>query len=292
MQISNHREFKFDGLVQKKDILKQAFNAVYFFGSAIVVTLVAQVYNLPAIWVIAAVFSVLAFGACIKLYKGELHSADLDIRLTRRVQNFLRTSALVIPIPFFALYVASTVAQAQCLEGEVLLKQGKYREALSHLNQAVYLNPRMKKAFETLADVHNFTHEFDKTILDADNALSLDPADSSAYASKSWALNSMHKREEALTAALTAVKLNPADGQAQHALAQVYYNLGQYERALPAAEQHIQFHRFEAEAFSQRADILEKLGQHEEASQDRYTADDLRWIRSFKPTKVEQPQSI
>ncbi len=282
MQISNPSEFEFDVLVHRKDILKQAYNAVYFLCSAVVVTLTAQAYVLPYIWPVTAVFSVIAVGACIKLCKSELYSPDLNIRFTRPMQKFLRISALVVPIPFFALYVASTVAHGEYLEGEKSLQQSKIREALDHLNRAIALNPRMKSAFDTLADLHNFTHEFNQAIIDADKAISLDAEDSSAYASKAWALDSMHRGEEALTAALKAVHLDPANGQAYHALAQIYYNLGDYELALPAAELHIKFHRFESEAFHLRADILEKLGLPGEATYDRYIGADLQWIRNFK----------
>lgn len=292
MQITDHTEFNFDGLVQKKDMLKQAFNAVYFFISAIVGTMAAHSYNMPNIWMVAAVFSSIALGACIKLYKTELHSSDLNVRLNLPVQNLLRISALAMPIPFFALYVAGMVAQGQFVEGEKSIQRDDYKNALNYLNRAVLINPRMGIALNALADLHNYRYEFNQAVVIADKAIALDPADSSAYASKAWALNSMHKRDEALTTALTAVKLGPANGHAQYSLAQTYYDLGEYELALPAAEQHIKLHRFETEAFNLRANVLEKLGQSDEASQDRYTADDLRYIQRFTPRSSEQLQAV
>jgi tetratricopeptide (TPR) repeat protein len=254
---------------------KQLFNAFYFGLSAIAIGTVCLTWKLPILSLTAAVFGALAVMAFVFAFYNKAHPADFSVTLSSRTRRLIRTSALLFPLPFFAVVIAMFPAQWQLQEGQKLFHDGKYNEALVHLNLAAVLNPVSEKAFAELADCYNFVWKSDKSLANADKALRLDPLDGDAWASKAWALNAESEYAQALPAALNAVKYSPGSGQANHALAAAYRNLGEYELALPPASKHIRIHFNEPGAFELRADILDRLGRSEEAALDRKQAQAL-----------------
>jgi tetratricopeptide (TPR) repeat protein len=254
---------------------KQHFNVIYFALSACAVNIVCQTWKLPILWLAVAFCAAAALASAAFILNNRAHPSDFSFTFSTRTRRLIRTSALLFPLPFFAIVIAQFPAQWQLQEGQKLFHDGKYKEALVHLNIAAVLNPVSEKAFAELADCYNFVWKSDKSLANADKALSLDPLDGDAWASKAWALNAENQYAQALPAALNAVKYRPGSGQANHALAAAYLNLGDYELALPPASRHIRIHFNEPGAFELRADILDKLGQSEEAALDRKQAQAL-----------------
>ncbi len=252
--------------------IKQPFNIAYFTVSTAAIGAVCILWNLPVLWIVATAFALFALAAFRAAWSHRVHPNDFAVNLHPWTRNSLRTGALLLPIPFFAVLLAQPMAYDQLREGQQLFHDGKYKDALVHFNLATTLNPGLEEAYMELADCYNFTYEYPKSLANAEKALKLDPTDGAAWASKAWALNSQDKYAEALPAALNAVKFAPDSGQANHALADAYYNLGQYDLALAPAIRHVRIHDTESGALEQRADILDKLGRAEDAAQDRADA--------------------
>lgn len=252
--------------------IKQPFNIAYFMVSTAAIGAVCILWNLPVLWLMACIFGVFTLAAFRAAWSYRVHPNDFAVNLPNWSRRSLRTGALLLPIPFFAVLLAQPLANNELREGQHLFTDGQYKDALVHLNRAAMLNPGLEEAFMELADCYNFTYEHQNSLINAEKALRLDPTDGAAWASKAWALNKQSKFAEALPAALKAVEFLPSSGQANHALADAYFNLGEYASALPPATKHIEIHNTEGSALELRADILDKLGRGEEAALDRAAA--------------------
>ncbi len=255
--------------------IKQPFNIAYFTVATAAIAAVSILWNFPLLWLAVTAFALFALAAFRAAWSNRAHPNDFAVNLHPWTRKSLRTGALLLPIPFFAILLSQPMAYDQLREGQRLFHDGKYKDALVHFNQATTLNPGLEEAYMELADCYNFTYEYDKSLANSAKALQLDPTDGAAWASKAWALNSKDKFAEALPAALKAVEFSPESGQANHALADAYYNLGEYDLALAPATKHVQIHDTESGALEQRADILSKLGRNDEAARDRIAATKL-----------------
>lgn len=252
--------------------IKQPFNIAYFMVATAAIAAVSVLWNLPVLWLFVGVFGVFALAAFRAAWTKRVHPNDFAVTLPDWTRHSLRTTALILPIPFFAILLAQPLAYAELREGQQLFTDGKFKDALVHLNLAATLNPRLEEAFMELADCYNFTYDHDKSLINAEKALALDPTDGAAWASKAWALNKQDKFAQGMQAAQNAVNLDRYNGQANHALAEAYYNLGQYSLALEPAAIHVQVHNNESSALELRAKIFDKLDLSEDAAKDRAAA--------------------
>ncbi|MBS1952899.1 MAG: hypothetical protein JST89_01865 [Cyanobacteria bacterium SZAS-4] len=252
--------------------LKQPFNIAYFMVSTAAIGAVSVLWNLPIMWLIVGVFGIFTLAAFRAAWSYRVHPNDFAVTLPDWSRHSLRTGALLLPVPFFAILLAQPLAYNELNEGQRLFSDGKYKDAINHFNRAAALNPQLEQTYQELADCYNFAYDHQNSLIAADKALKLDPTDGAAWASKAWALNKQSKYAEALPAALKAVEFFPESGQANHALADAYFNLGEYDLALAPATKHIEIHDRESSALELRADIFDKLGRSAEAASDRAAA--------------------
>jgi len=66
-------------------------------------------------------------------------------------------------------------------EGEFSLSKGDYDSAVAALDQAISLDPRLARAYDSRGKAHQMKHEFDKAIADCTRAVGLQRTDVEAY---------------------------------------------------------------------------------------------------------------
>lgn len=140
------------------------------------------------------------------------------------------------------------------------------------------------RAHGHLSLVYALRREFDKALLEADQAIAANPSDAFAIDARGDVLLWSGRLEEAIAAMETAGRLDPMGRSAgsKFDLVLAYYSLGRYPEALVAVESALA--RFPEAAFLQalRAATLAQMGKSEQA---RQAAGEVRRLAPFFPAR-------
>lgn len=128
----------------------------------------------------------------------------------------------------------------QYMRGELLMQQGRYEDAVDHLNQAIAANPENDLAF---ADLSMCLLEMEGRRKDAlsaiDEAITLDPEHGRYRAMRALVLCRLDRGRDALAAAQEAIGMEPEDAFAYAAKAQAHMSLEHWADAEVAAKESL-----------------------------------------------------
>lgn len=124
----------------------------------------------------------------------------------------LFTTLLVLTIS--TLHVMGQDPQAHVDNGQQLIQNGKYEEALEQFNMAIILDPASKTAFIQRAFTYSVLKDYESAISDYSHVLQLNPALISAYLSRGSAYNKLERFEEALQDFNKVIELDPNNSEA------------------------------------------------------------------------------
>ena len=124
----------------------------------------------------------------------------------------LFTTLLVLTIS--TLHVMGQDPQAHVDNGQQLIKNGKYEEALEQFNMAIILDPASQTAFIQRAFTYSVLKDYESAISDYSHVLQLNPALISAYLSRGSAYNKLERFEEALQDFNKVIELDPNNSEA------------------------------------------------------------------------------
>ena len=98
-------------------------------------------------------------------------------------------------------------------EGNALVKEKKYKEALDCYSKAIEVDPNDPILYSNRSAMHLNLFEFDQALTDAEKAISLKPEYSKAYLRKGKALEGLEKLDEALKAYKAGLEKDSANAQ-------------------------------------------------------------------------------
>lgn len=167
---------------------------------------------------------------------------------------------------------SQTVAKAQFAldEAQPLLDTGKKqdaRQALSLLDEAALLAPKMAEVYTKRADAYQTLGEYEKVAADASKAIALEPENVSAHKSYAHALIRLKKYRQALKMTERAIALEPDNFGAQYLHGLAYWHLKMYPQALRAFDKCIELYPKVAKPYLARARILRAQGHYKRAFQ-------------------------
>jgi tetratricopeptide (TPR) repeat protein len=199
-------------------------------------------------------------------------------------------------------------AQAHHLMGALCGQQGRYADAIEHLERALSLDPALRGVQVDLGNAHRLAGNAAAALACYRNALDLDPDDASACYSLGTMHNSLgdqvqaleylwraHRAaphrgdmlrelvlallacgrcEEALVAAMTTARLDPGDYQTRICLGLVHHKLYSFDEALDCYDAALQMRQDDPELHFNRAIALQDARRLREAlaSYDRALA--------------------
>lgn len=117
--------------------------------------------------------------------------------------------------------------------------QGRMDSALTLVDHAISLDPKLAKAYKLRGDVHQRAHEFEPALADYRAAEDLDPADARLYVSRSALRITDNNLKGALKDADKAVELDPTDADGWYNRGCALYLSGNIEGALKDANKAI-----------------------------------------------------
>jgi len=104
-----------------------------------------------------------------------------------------------------------TSAESKKVEGNDLMREGRYQEAIAAYSSAILLHPGNAVYYSNRAAAYAKLNDNHNSILDCEKALSIDPSYSKAYGRMGLAYYNEEKYRESMEAYENALKLDPAN---------------------------------------------------------------------------------
>ncbi len=182
---------------------------------------------------------------------GEREEAAYEIQKLKEAATQIRDRELEGKIPLY--------------EGNLLISERRYEEALKALNKAIEISPKEGNALSRkgLALINLGRHEEALEVFN--KAIELNPKNGFALSRKGAALGNLGRHEEALEVFNKAIELNPKNGFALLRKGTALGNLGRHEEALEVFNKAIELNPKNGFALLRKGTALINLGRHEEA---------------------------
>ena len=161
-------------------------------------------------------------------------------------------------------------ANAHYEAGNRLAEQGHLEEAISEYDESIRLDPQYALAHATRGAAYDALGQYQRAILDFDDAiaLDLDPNLALAYYSRGLAYLNFDQFEQAVQDFDESIRLDPQYADAYFNRGTAYLNLGQVGRAIQDYDDAIRLNPQDAEAYGNRGSAYGSLGQDQRAIQD------------------------
>lgn len=187
----------------------------------------------------------------------EKGGALTDLRLYP--EALVATDAAIAQAPRSAFYVN---------RGMLLMRMGRYEEALATVNQALEIDPSLAAAYTNRGTAHQLLRRFDAALADYQQAIQLDPEDSYAYGGLGHLYHAQNRSDDALTQFAKGIAIDPKNPVHYSGRGYVYFKLGRYEDAIAAHTKAIQLEPNISSHFSNRANVYLATQRYEDAIAD------------------------
>ncbi|MHB9117883.1 MAG: tetratricopeptide repeat protein [Burkholderiales bacterium] len=137
----------------------------------------------------------------------------------------------------------------------IYLKQGKTKEALADLNQAIALDPNYYDAYMNRGTANGMLGHVKEALTDFDQAITLNPNSADAHVNRGIILINQGHAKEALLDADNAITVAPENTKAHLLRAQIFLSLGRVQDALREYEVILHINPKEAMAYLNRGEV-------------------------------------
>ena len=120
--------------------------------------------------------------------------------------------------------------------GVALVEQGKIREGIPYISEAIRIKPRYADAYNNLGNAFLLQGKLDGAIAQYEKALRINPRNFNAHNNLGNALNSKGRFEEAVEHYNEALRINPNRAEAHSNLGNALNNLGKFQEAVVHCE--------------------------------------------------------
>ncbi len=145
-------------------------------------------------------------------------------------------SVLAVAIIFVFPARSQNSVEELMANGNNLLKNGAYTEAISVFRQVLGKEPRNFEAQANLAFAYLEAERYDKAVVEYNKAISLDSRNAECWANIGFAYERLGKTGKAADAIARSVELNPSNIEARMNLAAMYENAGAFDKAVAQYE--------------------------------------------------------
>jgi tetratricopeptide (TPR) repeat protein len=143
-----------------------------------------------------------------------------------------------------------------------------YNRAISDLNAAIRINPRLAVAYWYRGQCYKVLHQYDKAIADYSETIRLDPNDAKAYCSRAFVYSQKGDGQRALADYSEAIRLNPKYQIAYYSRALIDKQEGNHSQAIADATKAVRLNPKDADAFATRGSCYMFLRQFDKAVAD------------------------
>jgi len=153
-------------------------------------------------------------------------------------------------------------------QGNKLVEQGRYNEAITEFTRAIELDPNMAVSYSNRAGSYNEKGEYDLAIADCNKAIELDPRLAMAYSNRACAYNEIGEYDLVIADCNKAIELDPNVVLAYVNRSTACFYQKQYDLAITDCNKAIELDPNMAMAYNNRAWGYKLQGKKAEALAD------------------------
>ena len=142
----------------------------------------------------------------------------------------------IIVLMLVAPVVSAKTAVEWFNEGDNLISEGSYEEALEAFERAIRLDPQLAEAWGNKGAALNALGRFEEALTAFDKAIEINPQLAEAWGNKGVVLYDLKRYEEVLTAFNNSIEINPQLAEAWYNKENALYGLGRGAEAKEAFE--------------------------------------------------------
>jgi len=161
-------------------------------------------------------------------------------------------------------------------QGNVMLSQEKYQEALKLYQDALTVFPQYFRAYYNLGVVHRLLGQMEEAAASYEKALAIEPEDAEALNNLGVVLKGLGRLEEATACYGKALAIKPDNAKAHNNLGVLLQELWQLDKAIESFEKAVQIKPEYADAYFNRGIALSHLGQPDKAAASYRRALEIR----------------
>jgi tetratricopeptide (TPR) repeat protein len=182
--------------------------------------------------------------------------------LRRRALTLALLVCLLLAIPGANAQTAGVYS----VEGDELLDQGKYEEAIEKYDQALALEPNLAMAWVGKGLAHNALEEYNEALEAFEMAISINPGYARAWYGKGVALYGLGRYEESIEAFDRALEIYPEYGYIlYYGKANAYFAMEDYSSAIPLYERALTLKPDYAPGWTRLGEALYASGDYQAA---------------------------
>lgn len=163
---------------------------------------------------------------------------------------------IIISLSSLCLYACSFSSEAMLEKGKSLMKEGKFRDALTYLNKAIEGDNTNHEALNARGVVYYELREYTNALLDYDQALKLKPDYYRPYYNRALLKVAQNDGQGALKDYAEAIRLDSRNAEIFVNRGQLLAAMGQADAALRDFDQAIALDQTNAIAWYNRGNVL------------------------------------
>jgi tetratricopeptide (TPR) repeat protein len=163
----------------------------------------------------------------------------------------------------FFFFKISTSAVAQ---GDRLVKDGHYVEAIQHYNRAIRIGSRPATAWTSKGVAYKRLKQFDEALRCHEIAIEMNPKNEIAWTNKGDVLFRLERFDEALKAFEKALDIRPKYAIAWNNMGATLARMGRFDEAKTCHDKAIKIRPRYTAAWLNRGEVLVRLGDRDEAA--------------------------
>lgn len=177
--------------------------------------------------------------------------------------DYVPTDILVAPL-VVERYKA-TQAASRLFQGQALLAQGRYDEAIVAFGRALEINPGFARAYIERGRVYGLQGQYDRALMDLGKAIETSPTDPSAYYYRGVAYHYQGQADQAIADFSKAIEFNVKHPPAYYYRGLALVAKGQYDEAYSDFSKAIELAPGFVEAYLERGRLRNRHAQFDEA---------------------------
>lgn len=148
-------------------------------------------------------------------------------------------------------------------EGDRLLEEGSYLEAVRAYEEAIKIDPNISEAWNNKGYALDELGKYQEAIKAYNQALKINPNNSETINNKGVALFNLGKYQEALE--FYDQVIDPNDSDTYYNKGEALYKLGRYQDAFESFDKYVKIDSFDSDAWNIRGKALLKMGKYQMA---------------------------
>ncbi len=137
--------------------------------------------------------------------------------------------------------------------------------SLQYLDKSININPQFAVAWNNKVIVLVRLGRYEEALATSDKSININPQNADSWNNKGSVLDQLGRYEEALAAYDKSIAINPQDAENRYNKGLILYEMGRYEEALAAYDKAIGINPQLADAWNNKGNTLLILGRYEEA---------------------------